>query len=138
MGEYSTWRIFSSFDTSVWQVELSRDATLVLSPCNNGIITMIMHISLGFITRLAHHPWFLDLLLTTVCFSQLSEDWLTSWLRCVAVHSRKYLRNYTRWKITPVTASVCPDHSIPPLWCIGSPPVHIYWVIHSISCVNYS
>ena len=24
------------------------------------------------------------------------------------------------------------------LWPIGSPPVHTHWVIHSISCVNYS
>jgi hypothetical protein len=26
----------------------------------------------------------------------------------------------------------------PPLWHIGSPPMHIDLVIHSISCVNYS
>ena len=61
-------------DTSVWLVELSLDVALVLSPCNIGIITMLIRPFLGIITRLAHYPWFPELTHHYSLFNQLTED----------------------------------------------------------------
>jgi hypothetical protein len=48
-GEYSL-----SVHTSVGLVELSLDDALGSSPCNIGIITMLIRPSIGIITRVAH------------------------------------------------------------------------------------
>jgi len=59
-----------SIYTSVWLAELSLIVALVLSPCNIGIITMLIRPCLGIITIMEQYPLFPELTPHYSLFSQ--------------------------------------------------------------------